>query len=138
MKPLESLTRLATQYRALQFYAHMAHNLTSGPTFFQDHEFFGELYPAYESAYDGLIERVIGLGGNPDIAETNITAANVLKIANDKNAQEFFARILASEKGIQGMIDEAIKTQTQGTQNFLQGLADDSEVRVYKIQQRLK
>ena len=43
---------LLTILRFLQFYTHNAHNLLRGPTFFQDHEFLGELYPAYEVDYD--------------------------------------------------------------------------------------
>ena len=53
---------LAIILRSAQLYAHNAHNMTKGKTFFSDHKFFGQLYPVYEEAYDSIVERMIGLG----------------------------------------------------------------------------
>lgn len=138
MTPQQQLEQLAAGYRAAQFYAHMAHNLTSGPTFYQDHKAFASLYEAYEAAYDSLIERSIGLGGTPDIPEITKSACDMLcKYAEHKSPNEFFATLKNSEIEFQGFIVDTLKRQTCGTQNLLQGLADESEQRVYKIQQRL-
>jgi len=46
--------------------------------------------------------------------------------------------LLGIEQRIRASIDIQIQSQTQGTQNLLAQLADDSEMRNYKIQQRLK
>jgi hypothetical protein len=35
------------------------------------------------------------------------------------------------------MIDEAVEKASQGTQNLLQGFADQSEARQYQLKQRL-
>ena len=130
---------LITQLRALQFLSHRAHNVIKGPTFFEDHEFLGELYPAYEEAYDSAVERVIGLGTERlSIAKINIAASKMSDILpNETKPEPFFRAILKGEKDLCGMIDEAVKKASQGTQNLLQGFADDAEKRQFLIKQRL-
>jgi len=130
---------LITQLRALQFLAHRAHNVIKGPTFFEDHEFLGELYPAYESAYDSAVERVIGLGNEKlNLPKINIAAAEMSNIMpNETKPEPFFRVILKGEKDLCSMIDEAVKKASQGTQNLLQGIADDAEKRQYQLKQRL-
>jgi len=54
------------------------------------------------------------------------------------NNEECMAHLLNLEKRICAQIDKDNKGATLGTQNLLQGLADESEVRQYLIQQRLK
>lgn len=130
---------LIIQLRALQFLAHRAHNVIKGSTLFEDHKFLGKLYPAYESAYDSAVERVIGLGLEKlNIAKVNIAAAKMSDIMPDETKPEpFFRAILKGEKDLCGMIDEAVKKASQGTQNLLQGFADESEKRQFLIKQRL-
>ncbi len=130
---------LITQFRALQVLAHRAHNVIKGPTFFEDHKFLGKLYPAYEEAYDSAVERVIGLGTEKlNLAKINIAASKMSDILPDETKPEpFFRVILKGEKDLCGMIDEAVKNASQGTQNLLQGFADDSEKRQFLIKQRL-
>ena len=55
------MKELAILLRCLQLFSHNAHNLVEKSLFFQDHAFLGELYSTYEDAYDGVIERIIGL-----------------------------------------------------------------------------
>jgi len=134
-----NLSSLASLYRLSQLYAHMAHNLTGGETFFQDHSFFGDLYGTYEDAYDGIIERMIGIGQTPDIVGITKKACEFLADhSSDKTAEVFYSKLSATEIQIRGLIDNVLKGQSQGTTNFLQGLADESEVRSFKISQRLK
>ena len=71
---------IATQLRALQFLSHRAHNMVKGPTFFEDHEFLGEIYPAYEAAFDSVIERIIGTGSATlSIVKINKAAAEMAR-----------------------------------------------------------
>jgi len=130
---------LITQLRALQFLAHRAHNVIKGTTFFEDHKFLGKLYPAYESAYDSAVERVIGLGLEKlNIAKVNIAAAKMSDIMPDETKPEpFFRVILKGEKDLCEMIDKAVNNASQGTQNLLQGICDQSEMRQYQLKQRL-
>lgn len=130
---------LATQFRAAQFYAHNAHNQASGATFFSDHEFLGELYGKYEDAYDGLIERMIGLGMEFDLPEITCDASSDVEAAGyDHTTTECFRGLLEREKKICEEVRNLMPSASVGTQNFIAQLADDSEVRQYKIGQRLK
>lgn len=134
-----ALHGLATAYRAAQFYAHFCHHACHGPTFMQDHSFFGELYSAYESAYDDLMERSIGLGGSPNYASITKDAADTFAgYAGDTKVQDMYQTVHDTELEIRHLIDSSLEGQSQGTTNFLQGLADESEQRTYKLAQRLK
>lgn len=129
---------LATLYRAAQLYAHNAHNLAHGPTFFEDHEFLGELYGTYESAYDDLIERLIGLGSPPDLLSIQTEAVNVLNSWGPcPDQQQCFAKLLELEGRFVAEIERIEDEYSAGTQNLLEGLADESEKRAYKLKQRL-
>ncbi len=131
---------LAKLYRQAQLYAHMAHNLAKGPTFFEDHEFFGEAYAAYEEAYDSVVERMIGQAPDEDFSQTlleiNQSACAALYPATSNNA--CLGELLEMEVMICAEIAVASVGASPGTQNLLQGLCDLGEVRQYKIQQRLK
>lgn len=132
------MQKLATLYRSAQFYAHNAHNTTTGCTFFQDHEFFGGAYAAYEEAYDGVVERMIGLGMAPDLLSITSNAAKAIQqYGKAKDTDECFKSLLELEQNICSQIKQVITKATEGTQNLLQGLADESEMRQYKIQQRI-
>lgn len=132
------MKRLAELYRAAQFYAHMAHNLASGPTFFSDHEFLGELYETYEKAYDDVVERMIGLGDNPNIPAITIAAAMEGKDHREQTTDQCFSYLSLMEREICDEISKIVADTSDGTQNLLQGLADESEKRQFLIGQRLK
>lgn len=133
------MEKLITTFLSARLYAHFAHHKTRGATFHQDHEAFGELYKTYDAAFDELVERAIGLGQNFDYHNLlkPATVACIACCVHDDRPEQFYQRLLFTEKEIQEQAEEAAKKATFGTQNFLQGLADDSEKRVYKIQQRL-
>ena len=132
---------LITKYRTAQLFAHNAHHLTTGATFFSDHEYLGELYAAYESAYDVLVERWIGLGNVPNLMQVQRAAADNVTAVRGIPAAFAFGELLRQEEGLQKWIENAISVNspplTQGTINLLTGLADESEARVYKLKQRL-
>ena len=127
---------LVTHFRYLQLLAHNGHNEAKGATFFADHAFLGDLYPAYEEAYDALIERLIGSGEKLDLAAIAAEAAG--KLEGEKNTEAYLVAILDGEREVQKQIETLAKGDvTQGTLNLLAGLADESEVRAYKLRQRL-
>ena len=72
------MTKLATQLRYMQFYAHNAHNICQGDTFFADHEELGDLYGTYTGLYDSVVERMIGLGQAIDLVKIQVDAAKML------------------------------------------------------------
>ena len=135
---LASMETIITQFRALQFLAHRAHNKVKGPTFGEDHEFFGELYPAYETAYDSLVERMIGLEKALNIDKVNKAAAEMSSVAPNLTDRTSFLKILLKgEEDLCAMIAKENPKATLGTQNLLQQFCDDSEARQYQIKQRL-
>ena len=131
------MKQIAVILRALQLYAHNAHNLAKGKTFFEDHEHFGELYAAYESAYDSVIERMIELGDDPDLIDILDRSCELVKKAPVDN-EDAFDTIMATEYALKEELEAVNGKASLGTQNLLQGLADDSEKRCYLIGQRLK
>jgi len=124
--------------RALQLYAHNAHNLAKGKTFLQDHEFLGELYGAYEGEYDSLVERMIGLGEEPDLNEITKEAADAATANEFKDNDNAFSVLLVTEKELCSSIEKDMTDASNGTQNLLQTIADNSEMRQYKLKRRLK
>lgn len=139
---MEHLIKVAVLLRAGQLYAHHAHNNVKGPTFHQDHDFFGELYPAYEAGYDGCVERYIGLCGQPfDGIKVGHDALDLLsdlpRDAGEGNSH-FYNSVLHIEKALCKYIEGCIKSGlTEGSRQMLGTLADESEVRQYKIKSRL-
>ena len=124
---------LATLYLAARIYAHRAHNLVCGPSFFADHAFLGELYDIYDDAYDALVERMLGLG--QAVEPIKLTEAAIKMVQADP-CRNFFSRLLEYEKKIRTEIKLLAPSTSDGTQNLLQGLADESEQRTYKMTQR--
>lgn len=132
------MDKLATLYRAAQFYAQRAHQLMRGPSFRSDHAMTGEFYEAYDGAYDALVERMIGLGEKPDIVKINTDACAMFKeISGEASNDIFFSRLMKLEREFCKEIDADVKGASQGTANLLQGLCDDSEKRQYQIGQRV-
>ena len=130
------MEKIAMVLRSLQLYAHQAHNLISGKEFFADHGFLGELYPAYEADYDDVIERSIGLGKPINIKKVNQAAAESLQ--DDSSVKEnCFEEILQSEEYLCEVIQDSLEGLSEGTRQLLGGIADKSEMRQYKLKQRI-
>lgn len=136
----KSMNQLIITFRCAQFVAHNFHNFAKGYSFFSDHEFLGELYGTYESAYDGLVERTIGGGKQIDLPDVTMQAADKAKaFAPDKmGCDEMFATLLSMEESVCAWCKTYSAGATLGTANLLQGLADESEARQYKLKQRTK
>lgn len=133
---VDVLRALAIQYRALYLYAQQSHHLTSGPTFLQDHEFYGGLYEAYEAAYDALAERLVGLGARQFLEGVQTEAAAKMQ---EIGSIASFAALLAAEQSICSQIDAAAKmpAMSEGVRDLLVGLANESQARQYKLGQFL-
>lgn len=128
---------VAITLRSMQFFAHAAHQQASGKTFMQDHAFFGSAYAEYEDAYDKVVERMIGLGQEVDPSAITTDASKIAAAKKADNPDESYQTLLDSEKHLCKLIAVEARKASDGTQNMLQGLADDSEVRQYKMRQRL-
>lgn len=139
------MLQLAIILRSIQLFAHSAHHLVARTPFFQDHEFFGDLYKEAESDYDSVIERIIGLHGEEHVELNSILAEVVQKVANCpsigvKENKAFYEYQLQFEKELCELIEVLCKNPqiSQGTIQKIGDIADRSERRQYLIQQRIK
>ncbi len=133
------MKNVAVILRALQLYAHNAHNLAKGKTFLEDHELFGDFYAAYEKEYDSVVERMIGLGQTVDLRAIcqeacDLACGSALPSDNEKALQT----LLATEKSLVEDIEKVYEDGSCGTQNLLAQIADNSEARQYLLIRRLK
>ena len=136
---------LASLFRFLQQFAHVAHHMTFGCTFFDDHKFLGKLYGEYEEAFDSVVERMVGLGKIKSVADRLKIDAKAAGILAKTDASEFtcaedwFETLLDLEKELCREIEKLASGKvSQGTLNLLAQLADDSEQRQYKLGQRVE
>lgn len=137
---------LAILLRSINLYAHSAHNLCARVVFFQDHEFFNEIYTVADSAYDDVIERMIGLQGEgsvPSLSEQLEAIHQIVSQLPEKGVKEnavYFQVLLEKQKLVCSKIEELCSQGglPQGTIQMLGNIADKSEQIQYKIQQRIK
>lgn len=130
------LAKLAVLLRRLQLFSHAAHNLVSGPNFFANHSFLGELYLKYESLVDDVTERMIGTGPSPNLVLIQQRAVSELTPV-PPTAEGIFSELLQGEKELQAMCEQFEGKASMGTVNMVAGISDESEVRAYKLQQTL-
>lgn len=129
----------------MQLFSHHAHNLVSRAVFFQDHDFFGEQYPVYEADYDSIIERIVGMQGEGQLSLTPLLQAVSAKLINApsigvKENKIFFQYLLQQEQELCKIVEDLCKIPgtSQGVIQTLGTICEKSEVRQYKIKQRIK
>lgn len=129
------LIELAIYFRALNLYAHQAHNMVKGDEFFQDHAFFADLYSKFDDFYDQLIERHIGtIDSNVDLYEIVNKSATLLK----GQSNDWCETIHLSLKNLLDKLEKYTKgCKRGGTINLIQGMQDEIEIILYKLQQRM-
>ena len=132
------MKQIAVTLRGLQLFAHNAHNLAKGKTFLEDHEFFGELYTTYETAYDDVVERMIGLNGDQDLNAITDEAEDMASSVKFSDNEQAYNVLLITEKELLDVIEKDFKGYSLGTQDLLQGIANESERRIYKFKRKLK
>ena len=132
------MEKLASLLRYMQFYGHIAHNLTSGETFFQDHAFFADLYNAYEAHYDDVVERSIGLGMSIDLFKAHNSACQLLSKNQFTDACSAIDKLQEAERVLCSTINTELEDKTEGTKQLLGEIMNQSEMRQYKMQQRVK
>lgn len=137
---MEELLRLAKVFRIAQMIAHSAHNNCHGPSFFSDHDFFGSAYGAYEDAYDSLVERYIGKEKSPvsglDLMKEAMSLAPDLEPGD---VEGHFDYLLMLERTVCSMCTTICNQEalSEGTKQLVGELCNQSEMRQYKINQRL-
>jgi DNA-binding ferritin-like protein len=138
------MLKLAILFRAMQLFAHSAHNLCHGSTFHEDHAFFGDAYGKFEGYYDSIIERLIGFG-----YESHLDLSQIIKEVSSKleeapsvgaSNNDYYSYLLTQCEEACGYCDEFCKSGqlTEGTKQLLGGISDELESLKYKILRRLK
>lgn len=140
------MEQIILQLRCMQLFTHNAHNLMGRMTFFSDHEFFGEVYPELENDYDSVVERTIGLiseqaTGLNSLPEKLAQKLKQFPCLDVKDNNVFFQALLSAEIELCKLIKEQlvkIKGISPGIEQLLGEICNKSEMRQYKIKQRLK
>lgn len=137
---MEDLLKLAKVLRAAQVVAHTAHNNAQGPSFFSDHAFLGETYAAYEDAYDSVVERYIGLTQEPVAGvEVMREAMELISDIDCGSVNACYESLLVLEKTVCKVCTVACGQDgiSEGTKQLVGEICNVSEMRQYKIRQRI-
>lgn len=132
---------LAVLLNVLGIYGRLCHNLSTGATFIQDHEFFAEIYGFAEDSYDSVIERCIGTGVDIDIQQINLKAATACsQVSIGETNEDMFSSIVEIINQINELIESLVdsKAYSTGTEQLIGDIANQFEVTLYKLKQRLK
>jgi len=138
------MLQLVVLFRAMQMFSHSAHLMCARTVFFQDHEFFGEVYGLAEGYFDKVSERMIGLGQEEQLKLQTVMASVCQKLASApccgvKENKEYYTFLLSQAEEACKLCDQICKAgASEGTKNLIAGIADDMEVLKYKISRRLK
>lgn len=138
------MKELLIHLRAMNLFSHSAHNLVARVPFHSDHSFFGDVYGELNDEYDSVAERTIGLMGEAPLRLQDILAGAAAKLAqapsiNVKENGTFYQVQLQMEQELCRLIPAIIaQGATEGTKQLLGDICNRSEVRQYKIKQRIK
>jgi DNA-binding ferritin-like protein len=124
----ELLLQAATYARSMQLFYHDAHNQTQGDAFLSDHEFFGESYENMEDDYDVLAEYLVA--GGQDIQ-------NIKRSIESWDGKDFLQNAVKIEEDFRELLGRLDAVSPLGLQNALGDMVQKSDVRSYKMQQRL-
>ena len=145
------LAGLLARVRAQAFCYQTMHWRARGPSFYGDHLLFERLYTGAVGEVDAVAEKALGVTGYASavdpVAQAVLLAGAVKEIlgaATPEDPAGGAARLLEEERefcgaylvGLSAGLG-ALGVLTPGLENFLQGLADAHEGRVYLLRQRL-
>ena len=138
------MKELLVLLRAMQLFSQNAHHLVKGMTFQQDHGFFGDTYEAVADDYDSVAERIIGLYGEEHLQLQPILTAVVAKLVGapstpTENNKVFYEYQLQMEEALCALTDKIIQAGVSpGVEQLVGEICNTSQMRQYKIKQRLK
>jgi DNA-binding ferritin-like protein len=141
---MEKMREIAVINRMRQMFYHSCHNFVKGPSFFADHEFFGEVYASAEADYDAVVERMIGTGHGALLEPAKLLhdVATMLESYStiDKSVDDMFKDSLLVEIFLFNSIDSFLKevNPSEGIKQLLGEMMNQCEMRIYKIKQRIR
>lgn len=127
--------------RAMQLYYHYCHNLVQGTAFHADHSFFESTYKTLDSNYDQLVEYFIALFSNKKFKSAEISELVHEELegleVEKMTAEKMYESAIKMEIDFQKYLSAVNEKGSIGLQNTVQGIATQSDVRLYKIRQRI-
>lgn len=133
----EKLFQLAVHLRLMNLCFHNLHQLTAGHSFFGDHKELGEFYKAMDDDYDAVVERAIGMN-MPEVAnlknQLHVVEAHLQVLPEIID----FGTALALEIHLCDLCSLVDQEGSPGLKQLVGDIADRSEIRQYKIRQRIK
>ena len=138
------MIQIIAYIRAMQIATQHFHNLCARTPFHSDHEFFSGVYESLQSDYDSVIERHIGIKGEEGLELKSLMTIVMKNLegvpsVGVKENSVFYNHLLKCEQQLCMIISETIKQGvTPGTEQLLGDICNASEVRQYKIKQRIK
>ena len=130
--------------RSMQIYSQNAHHLVKGTPFHSDHAFFGDVYNAVAEDFDDVAERIIGLYGEEHLNLQNMLQAVVAKLVDAPSTgvpdnKVFYEYQLKMEDKLKSLIKQIIASGVSpGVEQLIGEISNKSEMRCYKIKQRMK
>jgi DNA-binding ferritin-like protein len=130
--------------RAMQMYSQNAHHLSKGMTFMQDHSFFGDTYEQLGDDFDDVSERIVGLYGEEPLHLQTIMKSVVDKLMDAPSVGSidnkiFYQHQLHLEDKLCDLVKMIVSAGcSKGTEQLITEISNKSEIRKYKIKQRLK
>jgi DNA-binding ferritin-like protein len=130
--------------RAIRIYSQNAHHLVKGTPFHSDHNFFGDVYNEVGGDFDDVAERIIGLYGEEHLNLQNMLQAVVAKLVDAPSTgvsdnKVFYEYQFKMEDKLKNLIKQIIASGVSpGVEQLIGDIANKSEMRCYKIKQRMK
>lgn len=137
----KDLIKALVHARAIQLFYHYCHNLVHSESFHEDHAFFGAAYKAFDTYYDQLVEYFVALYTHKKFKTAEISEA-VCKLLENVKIEEMcccdmYEAAIKIEQDFQTCLVKVNSKGSLGLQNTVQGMATESDVRLYKMKQRI-
>lgn len=130
--------------RSMQIYSQSAHHLVKGTPFHSDHGFFGEVYETTGGDFDDVAERIVGLYGEEPLHLQSMLESISSKLSDApccgvQDNKVFYQYQYKLEEKLKSLIKQIIASGVSpGVEQLIGNIADKSEMRCYKIKQRMK
>lgn len=146
--PMSELSVLLCTLRAYSDLARAHHWQTRGAQFYGDHLMYERIYKEANKLVDSLAERAVGLGDHKLVdpvisAELVSTMVKMMSTASSSSEQYVMVSLKSAAMTLEmvALVRETLTRKSRlsnGTDNLLQGMADDLESHLYLLKQRAK
>lgn len=141
----QPLSELLALIRSAQMISQTYHWSISGPQFYGDHQLLQRIYEGIDDQIDGLGEKIVNNGGSvcPQDQSKLVSQFVAQFTAKDNQPDSLINACLAIETAVIDKVNlviqqlESSQKLSDALDNFLQGLADEHDVFVYLLKQRM-